>query len=329
MADTNPKNTKPLTLILLLLVLLFISGVFYVLNNDKKPKPAVNTNNNGQQTNEEPKSVVTDQNEYINYKYNFGLSFPDYWRGFKVVEKDRIVEFSLKNKNKEYIPIFTIGMYSDELESSSDPRPIAIDTKDFTTAYLMKRNDQNLSEFGGIYSETGYMKPYFDVQNNIIPTFKFVKAGEVFNEKNKFQKDNEFKLIDAKVGDIIAGMTIKFIRNSDGEDIQSTVGYPSSIYSLSIGFSGETTITGTYHNDGVDTQTGFGGQVYFDDLDEQSKDKIPSFVWNDRYIRFYFSNQELAREIFKPEGSNGVAIIVIDDYSIKEAPKLVKVVSKD
>jgi len=338
MTTTDPKKSKSSIIIIVLLIA--ITSVLIIIFDFKdynKPKPAVdNTNGNQQIDDEKNQSVITDQNEYINYKYNFGLSFPDYWKGFKVVEKDRIVEFSLENKNKEYIPIFTIGMYyNNEFiklieQLSSEPKPTAIDTKDdFTTAYLMKRNDQNLSEFGGIYSETGYMKPYFDVQNNIISTFKFIKAGEIFNEKNKFQKDNEFKLIDVKFGDIIAGMTVKFIRTSDGEYIQSTVGYPPSIYNLSIGFSGETTITGTYHNDGVDTQTGFGGQVCFDDLDEQSKDKIPSFVWNDRYIRFCFSNQELAREIFKPEGSTGIATIVIDDYSTKEAPKLVKVVSKD
>lgn len=338
MTTTNPKNTKLLTLILLLLVLsLFILGVFYVLSNNKKPKPVINTNNNNQQINNEGhQSIITDQNEYINYKYNFGLSFPNYWKGFKAVEKDRIVEFSLENKNKEYIPIFTIGMYyNDEFiklieQSSPEPKPTAINTKDdFTTAYSMKRNDQNLSEFEGIYSETDYMKPYFDVQNNIISTFKFIKAGEVFNEKNKFQKNNEFKLADVKVGDVIAGMTVKFIKTSDGEYIQSSAGYPPSIYNLSIGFSGETIITGIYHNDKIDPQTGFGDQVCFDSLDEQSKDKIPSFIWNDRYIRFCFSNQELAREVFKPEGSTGIATIVINDYSTEEAPLLIKVISKD
>jgi hypothetical protein len=337
MTNSNQKNTKLSTLILLLLVLLlFILGVFYVLSNNKKPKPVINTNNNQQIDNEKSQSVITNQNEYINYKYNFGLSFPNHWKGFKAVEKDGIVEFSLQNRSKEYIPIFTIGMYyNNEFiklieQSSPEPKPTAIDTKDdFTTAYLMKRNDQNLSEFGGIYSETDYMKPYFDVQNNIIPTLKFIKKGEIFNEKNKFQKDNEFKLAKVKVGDVIAGMKVKFIKTSDGEYIQSTVGHPPSIYNLSIGFSGETTIMGTYHNDGVDIQTGFGGQVCFDDLDEQSKDKIPSFEWNDRYIRFCFSNQELAKEIFKPEGNTGTATIVIDDYSTNENPRLVKVVSKD
>lgn len=342
---TSIGSKKSKSSVLIILMLIAISSVLLIIlafKDYNKPKPAVdNTNYNQKIDDEKDQSVITDQNEYINYKYNFGLSFPDYWKGFKAVEKDRIVEFSLENKNKEYIPIFIIGMYyNDEFiklmeQPGPEPKPMAIDTKgDFTTAYLMKRNDQDLSEFEGIYSDADSMKPYYDVQNNIISTFKYIKKGEVFNDKNKFQKDNEFKLADAKVGDVVAEMTVKFIGSFEGYDIPPVY---LSVDALSIGFTGETTITGTYHNNKIDPQTGFGGEVCFDSLDEQSKDKIPSIVWlYEEYTNFCFSNQDLAKENFNPEGSEGVATIVIDEYVINKAPaevtdkaRLVKVISKN
>ncbi len=303
MTTVNSKNTKPLTLILLV-VLLFILGVFYMLSNYNKPKPIVNnTNNNQQQNSNELQSIITGQNEYINYKYNFGLSFPDYWKGFNFEESNNGINFSLKNKKGEYFSIFSVKVYtSAELGGQVENNtPIYVTSKNnLYFAYFMERNDQNLSELGDVFASNSYSGLLFDVQNNIISTFKFIKKGEVFNEKNKFQKDNEFKLAKVKVGDIIAGMTVKFIRSFDGYDIPPNY---LSVDDLSIGFFGETTITGTYHNDKVDLATGFGGTVCFDSLDEQSKKKIPSVVWNNEYISFCFSNQDLAREIFKPEGS--------------------------
>lgn len=313
-----------------------------MLSNYNKPKPVANTNNNQQIDNEESQSVITDQNEYINYKYNFGLSFPDYWKGFNFEENDNGISFSLKNKKGKYISIFNIKVYtSAELGGQAENNMLIYITNNKNNlyfAYLMERNDQDLSGFGDVFASNSYSGLLFDIQNNIIPTFKFIKKGEVFDDKNKFRKDNEFKLIEIKVGDIIAGMTTKFIRTFDGYDMQPSIENQASIDNLSIGFSGEAIITGTYHNDKVDPQTGFGGTVCFDSLDEQSKDKIPSIMWyyDERYISFCFSNQELAREIFKPEGSEGVATIVIDDYVINKMPaevtdmaKLVKVVSKD
>ncbi len=330
MITTNPKNTKLLTLIILLLIILL--GTFYMLNYNK-PRPT--TNNNQRNNNNELQSVITDQNEYINYKYNFGLSFPDYWNGFSFQEKDKEIKFSLKNVKEEYVPIFNVREYTPEefKKQYENSAPFYITSIGDLFFYLEEQNDQNLLELGDVFVSNSYSGLLFDVQNNIIPTFKFIKKGEVFDGKNKFQKDNEFKLAKVKVGDIIAGMKVKFIRSFEGYDIPPNY---LSVDDLSIGFSGEVTITGTYHNDKVDPQTGFGGTVCFDSLDEQLKDKIPSVVWNNEYIRFCFSNQDLAREIFKPEGSEGIATIVIDDYVINKLPaevtdkaRLVKVVSKD
>jgi hypothetical protein len=340
MTIANSKNTKLSTLILLLLILLFlILGVFYMLNNNKKPKPVINTNNNSQQTKEEPKSVITDQNEYINYKYNFGLSFPDYWKGFSAQENDKEIKFSLKNKKGEYVPIFRIGAYTeDEISKAMEKtelslRPYVMLDENGIFAYSMERNDPNLLEFGDVFVSSSYSGLLFDIQNNIIPTFKFIRKGEVVNEKNRFQKDNEFKLADVKVGDIIAEMKVKFIRSFEGYDIPPNY---LSVNDLSIGFSGETTITGAYQNRKTDPYTGADPKVCFGDLDEQSKDKIPSIIWSVDYGVFCFSNQNLARESFSPEGSTGIATIVIDDYTINKLPaevtdmaRLVKVISKD
>lgn len=337
MTLTEPQKSKSLMKFAMLLLALVALILIITFNGYNKPKPvADSTNNNQQYSNNETQNIITDQNEYINYKYNLGLSFPGYWKGLKAVEKDTVVEFSLENENKEYVPIFNIGRYSeDELETSPDPKPIVIGTKSGIIAYSMKHSDQNLSEFGDVFASNSYSGLLFDIQNNIIPTFKLIKKGEAFNEKNQFQKDNEFKLIESKVGDIIAGMTINFIKTFDGFDIQPIIENQPSIDNLSIGFSGETTITGTYHNDKVDLQTGFGGQVCFNDLDEESKAKIPSIVW-DNETYFCFNNQDLAKELFSPEGSSGIATIVIDDYIINrlsaevtDMARLVKVISKN
>lgn len=149
------------------------------------------------------------------------------------------------------------------------------------------------------------------------------------NQENSY-KSSEFKFGEVKVGDKVADMAIKFIKPFSDDVLTSTKD------NVSIGFSGEITISGKYHYYGNDPSGFLSDAVCFDSLDEQSQVKIPKMIGDERSIWFCFGNQELAKSSFSPRGSSGTATIAINDYTINILPaevtniaKLIKVISKN
>lgn len=140
--------------------------------------------------------------------------------------------------------------------------------------------------------------PDFD---KILSTFKFIELN----------KDTIFKFEDVKVGDKIAEMTIKSIK-------PYSKNFPLTEWNASIEFSGETTITGTYHYYS-NKEPFVSDLVCFDNLDIESQNKIPRMQIDTRNIWFCFNNQELARNEFEPKDSSGKSTIVIDEYTINSA----------
>lgn len=149
-------------------------------------------------------------------------------------------------------------------------------------------------------------------------------------ERESGEKTNKFKFDKIKTGDIVVGMVIKFIKPFSKELLTPTEN------DVTIGFSGKITVSGEYHYYGDDPSGFLSNTVCFDNLDEQSQTKIPKMIGDDRNIWFCFSNQELARNLFNPQGASGMATIVIDDYVINILPaevtntaKLIKIISKN
>ncbi len=137
------------------------------------------------------------------------------------------------------------------------------------------------------------------------------------NDQSDFS--NLFSAENVKVGDTIAGMTVKSVSPffKDRSD------QPIGIENAKIAFVGQATVTGQYHyyNDNVGF---FYDTVCFDSLDPASQLKIPT-LYNEytdigaslSYRRFCFSNQEFAKTEFTPQDSSGIATITIDNYQVE------------
>jgi hypothetical protein len=125
---------------------------------------------------------------------------------------------------------------------------------------------------------------------------------------------NKFDVTKAKVGDKVAGMTIKTI-----EPYDKTKGNLSGD-NAKVTFTGEATVTGNY---AYDSETGLSlkDPVCIHTLDASSADKIPMLSTDtDNYTAFCFSNQETAKPKFAPVGSKGVATVVIKNFILNMSP---------
>lgn len=314
------KKSK-LKYVLILLLIVVIIGITFMYFSRKNGWQATNTAITGKA------EAIGENGVYISEKYGFGLLFPEYWKGAVAQEKDGGMEFSLKDKNGKYIPIFLVRSFSDEEfaklanQSGRDSQaPYFIAYKDGNDyAYFMRIGDDSRSDFGEPFSTENYKGFGYDVENNISTTFKFVDKGQGDGLKNDFKKSNEFRLMDVKEGSKVDGMTVKSIEPFDKNNADEN---SKNIYvnNVAIKFSGETSITGTYDYREANPAAQAGDLVCFYGLNEASRARIPSLLWSDQDARFCFSNQDAAKEAFGPVGSTGKATIVIDDYTINKLP---------
>lgn len=270
--------------------------------------------------------AIGDNGVYVNEKYGFGMMFPKYWAGSVAQEKDGGVEFSLRDMSGKSVPIFRIQSYSDAeyakvaanpADNAHMPYFIAYDNGS-NFAYFLLVDDGKRKDFADPFSSEIYKGFSYDVENNITPTFKFAGKDEVSDLRDHFQKSNEFRLMDIKPKDKVGGMEIISIAPfsvAEGDD-SATV----QVRNVSIKFSGETTLTGTYENGELNPAIGSSGLVCMRDLDEASKQRIPNLLWSDEMNGFCFSNQDFAKQSFAPAGSTGEATVVVDDYTVNKIP---------
>ncbi|MCC6643908.1 hypothetical protein IT411_04110 [Candidatus Peregrinibacteria bacterium] len=153
-----------------------------------------------------------------------------------------------------------------------------------------------------------------------------VYAKEIYEQLKKPLQENQFRYSTLKVGDKVAGMTTKSIEPLRKADISEE--------NLAIGFSGQTTLSGTYNYYGDDES--FHPDTVCFEADAASIQKIPAIFPNGGNPFFCFSNNDFAKEYFKVKGSSGKAEIIIDDFQFNYAPievwngaKLIKVIKKD
>jgi len=115
---------------------------------------------------------------------------------------------------------------------------------------------------------------------------------------------NPFDCQEAKRNDTVAGMKIISI------DYGS---YYKNICGANVEFSSKVAITGTYEHWSKDEY--FGDCVVFYP-DENSKNKLPKMISDNRIIWFTFTNYKEAVQAFGSKGSEGIATIVINNYHI-------------
>ncbi|MBD3360177.1 hypothetical protein GF366_00070 [Candidatus Peregrinibacteria bacterium] len=137
------------------------------------------------------------------------------------------------------------------------------------------------------------------------------KEEEKETEAVKKPIENPFELEAVSEGDQIADMKIKSIKPFNEN-------YEISYYNVIIDFTGENIIEAEYkyipQGDGI-----IQDNVCFEVKDEESLEKIPRLKEDTNRVFFCASNSDFAKEQFAPEGSEGTARIIIDNYKMIEA----------
>lgn len=142
--------------------------------------------------------------------------------------------------------------------------------------------------------------------------------------------DNGYKIETLQAGDTVAGMTVEEI-NWQGKEEQLQEGQVPDGFSVQ--FSGTATLSGEYYY--FDDTGMLGDEVCFG-ADNFTIINLPRSQVASSYPWLCFSNKEFAQQQFGPEGSEGEATIIIDDYydivagmggSLKA--KLVEVIEKN
>ena len=163
----------------------------------------------------------------------------------------------------------------------------------------------------------------------IITIYFFNKQRSIpqkLTEVNVKYTSNEFDFEKVKVGDTIAGMTIKSINPLFDQDKLSPQNYV-------VEFTGKTTVTGKYSSSDSEL---LAAKVCMTNLNQESQNRLPKVKDTDREIWFCFiDNNNFALTKLGPVNSSGTATVTIDNYTLRYGPtfifdkaKLVDVVTK-
>lgn len=250
----------------------------------------------------EVKKVIGEDGLYVSEENNLTIDFPKSWTGCLVDEgKDRTT-FSLKNTAGEYVPVLAISKIVWG-ETVPDKAYVLGGSGNFNTI-IAALEDKNAAQFGGVFAASDYPGIDTDLRDNIVPTAKFIRG---------LRETNEFRLSDVKVGDQIGLMKIASISTSnDGKNVGEGYAY-SNPKSITIKFSGEVTLTGTYQYGNFDLNTRTFGDICI--MDDAENSILPRLVqYGDQPV--CFTDQEFAKASFMPEGSSGEVQVRIDDFTI-------------
>ncbi|MDP2812472.1 MAG: hypothetical protein Q8O32_02150 [bacterium] len=125
---------------------------------------------------------------------------------------------------------------------------------------------------------------------------------------NSTYQTSLFDVTTAKVGDIVAGMTIKKINPFNSSFSSLTVDNAKVV------FSGRATISGKYlYNDML-------GQFCIDNIDANSQIYLPKINGDTRSASFCFSNKEEANSSLKTYQDSDSMTVIMDDYTIISYP---------
>lgn len=140
--------------------------------------------------------------------------------------------------------------------------------------------------------------------------------------------DNLFRFDAVKPGDVIAGLTVRWVGPVDESGRAAGPLDPTAeIPNASVEFSGLVTLTGQYTAFEPPTpeeilEAGYYNplhRVCLGDLDAASLARLPRMAGDDRATSFCFSNPDEAAAALG-QGTAGMATVVIDDYDINVFP---------
>ena len=137
---------------------------------------------------------------------------------------------------------------------------------------------------------------------------------------------SQFDYKKIQVGDKILGMTVAYIGPADQN-------LPISDSNFNVSFYGQATVSGDYQNNSMQSM---GPGICFSNLDQKSIDALPEAInAQPRGLAFCFRDDQATNKAFAPEGSQGHATVIIDNFSYEMSPgeganmaDLVKLVSK-
>ena len=122
-------------------------------------------------------TVSTDWKTYTNTQYGFEINFTDGWKGYKVINDNKSIEFSftyMAEDNKEVawtaLTISTMSLSDyQKMEDLNEPRPFNLGSKDgrLTFIAILPQDGPPPSFSKNFYNNLDY--------NQILSTFKFIK----------------------------------------------------------------------------------------------------------------------------------------------------------
>ena len=171
---------------------------------------------------EEVEEEIVDWRIYRNERYGFEFTFPDRWKDYKVSEEDTAIAFKLKHtRDDEYHTVFRIKIYPkekwDQLQSKEEPSVEKyIDEKQgYVFAYSVGHDDEGYVGFPEVVPGEIYQGPFYDVENKIIPTFKFLAEDETTNWKTYRNEEHGFEFKYSERWGDISDSPAAFVYRSD------------------------------------------------------------------------------------------------------------------
>ncbi len=360
------KKTTILILIIVIILLLIGGGVYWWWGNqEKEPKNSLETVDYIQ-IKETPEGKIVE-----NTKEGISMKVPEGWEVNKKADygEEKVLEiwktglnqyaedflqdgvdlciYIYKNPNhftlQEWIENEGWTLDKITFDTIDNKELIQIETK-FPEG--LGENDET------IYREDSKIKFFYFLSGDKIYKFACTSMGVNYEEnakmcealvKEKIQNLPWIPIINlekAKVGDKIGKLTIESIMPFSKKHMQDSAErieefLPFGYENFSIVFTGETLMKGSYQFYGENEP------FVFNEVCIQVKEAIPMIPIikiNGEIVKsdyFCFSNQELARKLFFPQGSSGEAEVIVDSYEIVSYPSevwnianLVKVVKK-
>ncbi len=168
--------------------------------------------------------------------------------------------------------------------------------------------------------------------NQIILNNRLVQLQEQINHASKLEQKAIISRQQIKEEMVVSEDVIGRHDLSNKGDMQfKSANFYRGLYT----FSGKITVTGRYIYYEKDAGI-LNDIVCLDNIRESDVKKFPKFADDERDVWFCFSNQELAKKLFGPEGSSGQATIEIDNYTIDmmesevwNTAELIRVINKN
>lgn len=189
-------DSKKVNIILSVIVFVLISAVAYMYFDAKSQSYKANQAKSDRNRMEldkmfaQPNKDTVEEKKiegiiYTNEKFGFTLNLPQRWSAYSVVESNDELgyhyyfELPLKQggKGKPFlISVLTHKAWNDFQNGEFNPYSYITKNEQYVFVYDMGHDDEGYVGFPEIVPSEKYQGPFYDVANEIIPTFKFIES---------------------------------------------------------------------------------------------------------------------------------------------------------